>query len=381
MNCRNNASRKERLSGKKRIVIKVGTSSITYADGELNLRFIDRLAQQISDLMNRGIQVILVTSGAIGVGLPVIGFKEKPSFLPYKQAAAAVGQGVLMNIYERFFHEYGHHVGQVLLTKGDSLNPKRYMYARGMIMALLELGILPIINENDAVSADEIKIGDNDTLSATVASIADADLLVILSDVRGLYDKNPAKYADARLISEVPDFSRSLFKMAEGPGTMRGTGGMYTKLLAAEICVHSGIDMIIAESSIPGVLYKIMDGEDTGTFFRGEDVHPQMKKRKMIIGADIEGRISVDEGCRNAILNKGSSILPVGVIGTDGEFQEGDIISVYCGKEELARGITHFSRADVEKIRGVHTSEMNAALGYDAPYDTVIHRDNLFVLR
>lgn len=150
------------------------------------------------------------------------------------------------------------------------------MYARGMIMALLELGILPIINENDAVSADEIKIGDNDTLSATVASIADADLLVILSDVRGLYDKNPAKYADARLISEVPDFSRSLFKMAEGPGTMRGTGGMYTKLLAAEICVHSGIDMIIAESSIPGVLYKSWMGRYRN-IFRGEDVHPQMK--------------------------------------------------------------------------------------------------------
>ncbi len=380
MSSRNGASMKERILGKKKIVIKVGTSSITYDNGKLNFRFIDQLARQISDLMNRGIQVILVTSGAIGVGVPIIGFKEKPSYLPYKQAAAAVGQGFLMNVYERIFHEYGRHVGQVLLTKGDSLNPKRYMYARGMMMALLELGVLPIINENDAVAADEIKIGDNDTLSATVASIADADLLIILSDVAGLYDKNPSRYADARLIPEVDSFSRALFRTAEGPGTARGTGGMYTKLLAAEICVHSGIDMVIARSAEPQVLYRIMDGESVGTFFRAEDVHPQMKKRKMIIGADIKGTIFVDQGCSDAVLHRGSSILPVGITGADGDFQDGDIISVRCGGEEIARGITHFSRADVEKLCGVHTSEIPQALGYAAPYDTVIHRDNLLVL-
>lgn len=380
MNCPEQNSRRERINRKRRIVIKVGTSSVTYSDGKMNFRFIEQLARQISDLMNRGIQVILVTSGAIGVGIPIIGFKEKPSFLPYKQAAAAVGQGFLMNVYERFFHEYGHHVGQVLLTKGDSLNPKRYMYARGMIMALLELGVLPIINENDAVAADEIKIGDNDTLSATVASIADADLLIILSDVKGLYDKNPAHYDDAQLIPEVNSFSRELFQMAEGPGTARGTGGMYTKLLAAEICVHSGIDMVIAESMISQVLYQIMDGKSVGTFFRGEDVHPQMKKRKMIIGAGIEGKIFVDAGCRDAILHKGSSLLPVGITGTSGHFQEGSIVSVYFGKEEIARGITHFDNEDIDHMKGHHTSEISQILGYDALYDTVIHRDNLMVL-
>lgn len=374
------ASAKERILKKKKIVIKVGTSSITYDNGRLNLRFIDQLAKQISDLMNRGIQVILVTSGAIGVGVPIIGFKEKPTYLPYKQAAAAVGQGALMNVYERFFHDYGHHVGQVLLTKGDSLNPKRYMYARGMMMALLELGVLPIINENDAVAADEIKIGDNDTLSAAVASIADADMLIILSDVDGLYDKNPSKHPDARLIPEVAAFRRSLFQLADGAGTARGTGGMYTKLLAAEICVHSGIDMVIARSTAPHVLYRIMDGESIGTFFRSEDVHPQMKKREMIIGADIHGRITVDAGCRDAVLHKGSSILPVGVVNADGDFQDGDIISVYCAEEEFARGITHFSRTEVSKLCRKHTSEIHQALGYEAPYDTVIHRDNLLVL-
>ncbi len=380
MNSLNTISIKDRILKKKKIVIKVGTSSITYDNGRLNFHFIDQLAKQISDLMNRGIQVILVTSGAIGVGVPIIGFKEKPSFLPYKQAAAAVGQGALMNVYERFFHEYGHHVGQVLLTKGDLLNPKRYMYARGMLMALLELGMLPIINENDAVAADEIKIGDNDTLSASVASIADADLLIILSDVAGLYDKNPSKHPDANLIQEVPKFSRTLFQLAGGAGTARGTGGMYTKLLAAEICVRSGIDMIIAQSMHPNVLYHIMEGENVGTFFYGEDVHPQMKKREMIIGADIHGCITVDKGCRDAILYKGSSILPVGVTGAEGNFQDGDIISVLFDGKEFARGITHFSRSEVEKIGKKHTSEINKALGYEAPYDTVIHRDNLLVL-
>lgn len=380
MSCPNQKSMAQRIAGKKRIVIKVGTSSITYSNGKMNFQFIDQLARQISDLMNRGIQVVLVTSGAIGIGLPIIGFKEKPSFLPYKQAAAAVGQGFLMNVYERFFHEYGHHVGQVLLTKGDSLNPKRYMYARGMIMALLELGVLPIVNENDAVAADEIKIGDNDTLSATVASIADADLLIILSDVKGLYDKNPSTHEDAKLLPEIDSFSRELFKMAEGPGTARGTGGMYTKLLAAEICVHSGIDMVIAESAVPQVLYHIMDGESVGTFFRAEDVHPQMKKRKMIIGAGIKGKIYIDEGCRNAILHKGSSLLPAGIVKTEGSFPEGMIVSVYYKDEEIARGITHFSAGEIEKIRGCHTSEIGHVLGYAAPYDTVIHRDNLLVL-
>lgn len=379
MSCPKDAARTAVLR-KKKVVIKVGTSSITHPNGKMNYQFIDILARQISDLMNRGIQVVLVTSGAIGIGFPIIGFKEKPTYLPYKQAAAAVGQGFLMNIYERFFSDYGHHVGQVLLTKGDALNPARYMYARGMMKALMELGVLPIINENDAVAADEIKIGDNDTLSAMVASIADADLLILLSDVAGLYDKNPSKYPDAQMIPEVRGFSRSLLKMAEGPGTALGTGGMYTKLLAAEICVHSGIDMIIASSAEPQVLYRIMEGKAVGTYFVGENVHPQMKKRELIIGAGLKGRLLVDEGCRNAILNKGSSILPVGILGAEGNFEEGDIISVYFGEEELARGISHFSAADIAKLKGCHTSEMNAALGYEAPYDTIIHRDNLLVL-
>ena len=224
---------------KKRIVIKVGTSSLTQPNGKVNIYFIDHLARQISDLSNRDMDVILVSSGAIGIGIPVLGFEHKPNYLPYRQACAAVGQNILMGLYGKCFHDYGKTVAQLLMTKGDALNTKRYMHMKGALSALLELGVIPIINENDAVTVDEIKIGDNDTLSAIVASVAEADLLILLSDIEGLYDKDPHEFADAHLIHDVPHFTRELFNVAGGAGSARGTGGMYTKLLAAEICVHS----------------------------------------------------------------------------------------------------------------------------------------------
>ncbi len=377
MNCLN----REKIKSKKRIVVKVGTSSLTYENGKVNLRFLDHLARQISDMKHRGMEVILVSSGAIGVGLPVLGFQKKPDFLPYKQAAAAVGQGLLMNMYERFFHDYGYTVAQLLFTKGDAVNSKRYLHMRGTLNALLELGAIPVVNENDAVAADEIKIGDNDTLSAIVASIAEADLLIILSDIQGLYDKDPKAHADAALIHEIPTFSRELFAIAGGAGTARGTGGMYTKVQAAEICVHSGIDMIIAQSDEENVLERIMDGEEIGTLFCGENVHPQLKKRDIIIGTAVKGKIFVDAGCKKALLEKGSSLLPVGIVEAEGQFSEGDTVAVYYENQELARGISHYGREDVERIKGLHTEKLADALGGAAPYDTVIHRDNLLVMK
>ncbi len=380
MNCLENLNR-EKLKDKKRIVIKVGTSSLTYANGKVNFRFLEDLVRELSDLRNRGIQIILVSSGAIGVGAPVLGFKEKPSYLPYKQAAAAVGQGILMNYYERYFRDYGQVTAQMLLTKGDAINSKHYLYTKGTLQSLLELGAIPIINENDAVTAEEIKIGDNDTLSAIVASIADADLLVILSDIDGLYSGIPGTDPNAKLISFVPEFSREILHLAGGAGTARGTGGMYTKLLAAEICVRSGIDMVIAKSSLPHVITRILDGGAVGTLFLGENVHPQLKKRDIIIGTAVRGKIFVDRGCMEAILNKGSSLLPVGVIRVSGQFNDGDIVSVYYDNTEIARGLTHYGSADIDCIKGHHTEELNEVLGYEAPYDTIIHRDNLLIMR
>lgn len=369
------------ISGQKRIVVKIGTTSLIYPNGKVNLHFIDVLARQISDLRNRDYQVILVSSGAIGVGYPVLGFDRRPSSVPYKQASAAVGQGLLMNLYEKAFHEYGQTVAQVLLTKGDALNPKRYLHASDTLVSLMELGAVPIVNENDAVTTDEIKIGDNDTLSAIVASVADAGLLIILSDVDGLYTADPAVHSDARLIHEIPCFDRSLFSMAGGPGSQVGTGGMHTKLQAAEICVHSGIDMIIARSSEADVLHRIMEGEEIGTLFRSHDVHPQMQKKALIIGADVKGKIFVDRGCRDALLSGGSSLLPVGMVRVEGDFQEGDSLSVFYEDKEIGRGISHYDTADARLICGRRTGDLAAVLGHEPPYDTMIHRDHLIIIK
>ena len=346
---------------KKRIVIKVGTSSLTQPNGKVNIYFIDHLARQISDLSNRDMDVILVSSGAIGIGIPVLGFEHKPNYLPYRQACAAVGQNILMGLYGKCFHDYGKTVAQLLMTKGDALNTKRYMHMKGALSALLELGVIPIINENDAVTVDEIKIGDNDTLSAIVASVAEADLLILLSDV--------------------PHFTRELFNVAGGAGSARGTGGMYTKLLAAEICVHSGIDMVIAKSDAKEILQRIISGESIGTFFHAENVHPQMKRREIIIGSNVRGKIFIDKGCSEAILNKGSSLLAIGITKIEGIFSEGDAVSLFYENHEIARGISHYGSVELAQIKGLHTKEMRNALGTPPPYDTVIHRDNLLVMR
>ncbi len=380
MNYRN-LNNRDWLKEKKRIVVKVGTSSLTYENGKLNFRFMESLVRQLADLRNRGIEVVLVTSGAIGVGFPVLGLPQKPDYLPYKQASAAVGQGILMNSYERLFRDYGQVAAQLLLTKGDAVNSKHYLYMKGTLLSLLELGAIPVINENDAVTAEEIKIGDNDTLSAIVASIADADLLIILSDIDGLYDKDPRNHEDAKLIPVVPKFTREILNLAGGAGTARGTGGMFTKLQAAEICVHSGIDMIIARSDIPSVLHQIIDGIEIGTLFVGENVHPQLKKRDIIIGTAVKGKIYVDDGCAEALMKKGSSLLPVGITDCEGYFSDGDIVAIFQGTKEIARGLTHYSSEDILKIRGCRTEKLFEILGYAPPYDTVIHRDNLLMMR
>lgn len=379
MNYHDELSR-QRIKTKKKIVIKVGTSSLTYKNGKANLQFIDHLVSQIVDLKNRGNQVILVSSGAIGIGLPILRFEKKPDFLPYKQAVAAVGQCALMGLYENYFHRYGQIIGQVLMTKGDSLSSKRYLHMKGTLSSLLELGIVPIINENDAVSVDEIKIGDNDTLSAIVASICEADLLIILSDIEGMYSEDPKNNPKAKLIHEVPQFTRELFKIAGSAGTARGTGGMYTKMQAVEICAHSGIDTVIANSHTKNIIYKLMNGERLGTYFIADNVHPQLKRRKIIIGSEIKGKILIDQGCYNALINKGSSLLPVGIIDVIGTFEDGDTVSIYFGEKEIARGISHYTSHDIQRMKGFHTEELDKILGEPAPYNTVIHRDNLLIM-
>ncbi|MDP4094853.1 MAG: glutamate 5-kinase [Bacillota bacterium] len=270
---------REKLSSSKRIVIKVGTSTLTYDTGKLNFSRIDRLARVISDLENRNKEVVLVTSGAIGVGVGMLKLKGKPKTLREKQAVAAVGQCELMHIYSKFFLEYGHIVGQILLTRDVVENLNTRQNVKNTFDTLLEKGIVPIVNENDSVSVEEIEyghkrvFGDNDTLSAIVAQLTSADLLIILSDIDGFYDCDPKKNSCSKLISVVEKITPEIEKCAGGAGTKRGTGGMATKLSAAKITSTSGIDMVIANGNNPDLIIDILDGNDVGTLFIGKGVN------------------------------------------------------------------------------------------------------------
>lgn len=253
-----------------RIVIKVGTSTLAYGTGLLNIRRVEELCRVMSDLKNAGNEMILISSGAIGMGVGKLGLKERPSDIPTKQASAAVGQCELMYTYDKLFGEYNHTVAQILLTKEDIEHEKRCENFRNTIFRLLELGAMPIINENDTVATDEIVIGDNDTLAAIVAANVGADLLILLSDIDGLYTSDPHKHPDAKLLPVVEQLTPEVLALAEGKGSALGTGGMKTKLHAAEIAMNAGIDMIIANGICPTILYNIVDGKDFGTRFIGK---------------------------------------------------------------------------------------------------------------
>ncbi len=371
---------RENLGNANRIVVKVGTSTLTHATGKLNLLRIEKLVRELSDLANQGKQIILVTSGAVGAGVDRLGLKEKPKTIPEKQAAAAVGQGILLHIYEKLFGEYGQIVAQVLLTRADSVNRKRYTNSRNTLMALLNQGVIPIVNENDAVAIDELKIGDNDTLSAMVASIIDADLLVILSDVEGVYTANPQTDPGAILLSEITDITPEIEALAGGPGTLRGTGGMYTKIQAAKIAVNSGVAMVIASGGRDGVVRDVLQGNKVGTIFVSKENRLQIRKRWLAFGVSVSGRVTVDCGCEQALLHDGSSLLAAGITAVEGEFELGNTISIKnAAGREMARGITNYSAEDIKKIMGAHTPEISNILG-SKPFDEVVHRDNLVLL-
>lgn len=362
-----------------RIVVKVGTSTLTFENGQLNLEIMEKLVRQISNLMNKGDQVILVTSGAIGAGMGKLKITEKPRTIPEKQSLAAIGQGLLIEIYEKFFNEYGKTTAQILLTKDDFSERTRYLNISYTLSYLLKLGVVPIINENDTVTVDEIKIGDNDSLAALVAGLIEADMLIILSDIDGLYDKNPSVFKDARIIEEVPEFSDDLFEIAGGAGTKRGTGGMYTKIQAAKICWNSGVKMVIANGIRDNILNKIVNGEKIGTTFLPMKNPISSRKIWIAFNARVEGNIFIDDGATNAILKNGKSLLPGGILKSHGEYYVGDCVALINphGKE-IARGLINYSSKDVEKIKGCKTKEIENILGFKY-YDEVIHRDNLVI--
>ncbi len=253
-----------------RITVKVGTSTLAHKTGCLNIRHIESLCKILSDLKNAGIEIILVSSGAIGMGVGKLSLGARPEDMPTKQAAAAVGQCELMYTYDKLFSEYNHTVAQLLVTAPDMEDDTRRLNFHNTVNRLLEMGVLPIINENDTVATDEISLGDNDTLSARIAAVCGADLLVLLSDIEGLYTKDPHKFPDASLIKEVKSLTPEIMALAGGRGSALGTGGMQTKLCAARMCMEKGINMIIANGSKPDLLYDIAEGKEAGTLFRGE---------------------------------------------------------------------------------------------------------------
>ncbi len=265
-------NRSEALTKIKRIVVKVGTSSLTYPNGAMHFSQMERLVRELSELSNQGYEVVLVTSGAIGAGVGLLNLPQKPTNVPDKQAVAAIGQLHLMHLYQKFFSEYGKRVGQILLSKDDILNKKRSHNAKNTFESLLHFGAIPIVNENDAVVVDEIKVGDNDTLSAYVSRLIEADLLVLLSDIDGLYTANPKTDPDAVKLDLVECLTPEIIALADGSGSSLGTGGMATKLSAAKIVNDAGINMVIANSFEPQILIRLFSGEDLGTWFKGQNL-------------------------------------------------------------------------------------------------------------
>lgn len=366
---------KRDFSKVKRLVVKIGSSSITYATGRLNLTQLEKLSRQLSDLYNQGLEVVLVSSGAIGAGIGKMGLTRRPRSLPEKQAVAAVGQGMLLHMYEKFFAEYGVTVGQVLLTREDFAARKRFLNARNTLLALLHMGVVPVINENDTVAVDEIRLGDNDNLSALVGGLLDADMLILLSDIDGLYTSDPRTDAGARLINEVNEITPEIEALAGGNGSEMGTGGMVTKLQAARIAMHSGMVTVIARASEENVLRRILAGEPLGTAF-WPSVRLENKKRWIAYGSAVKGKIFIDAGAAKALLEKGKSLLPSGVTGVEGNFDMGNTVSVVHEGREIARGIINYSAREVEAIKGLKTSEIEKVLGYK-DFDEVIHRNNM----
>ncbi len=378
--------RKEIFNDINKIVIKIGTSSITKQDCDstkencsIDPPFLESIAAQVSELRRRGKEVIVVSSGAIGVGLYELGIAPKPREIPIRQAAAAVGQSILMQYWSEAFSKFGIKVAQILLTYDFYSDRVSYLNLRNSISTLLEYGVVPIINENDCTCTNEIDaiFGDNDRLSAMVASKIDADLLIILSDIDGLFDKNPKTHDDAKLISLVEKITPQIESYGGDPTSFKGVGGMRTKIKAAKICSMAGCHVLITNSKINDVLLKVLSGEEIGTLFLAER-HIKKNRARWIILARASGTVRVDAGAKAAVLGK-NSLLSAGVVGVEGSFDRGDVVKLECEGRVFAKGITDYTSEELIKVKGAHTDEIESILGY-SNYSNVIKKENIGIL-
>jgi glutamate 5-kinase len=374
--------RKEYIKQIKRMVVKIGSSSLTLKKGGLDLENMAKFADEVTGLVQSGMQVVVVTSGAIAAGLQYLSISTRPKDISILQAAAAVGQVELMRTYGDLFAKHDLKIGQILLTREDTTRRKQYLNITNTIENLLKLETIPVINENDSVAVEEIKFGDNDRLAALVSSITDADLLVILSDIDGLYNRNPQKDSEASLISFVEKITPSIEQLAEGIGSAYSSGGMSSKIKAARICSFTGIPMVIANSKTPDILEKIIKFEPVGTFFapqKGKKV--KSIKRWIAFGVQSRGDIYIDDGAVSAIKTSGRSILPVGVISLEGNFKKGETLNVYSADGILiAKGITNLSSEELVRIKGKNRKEISEEFDPEMCCE-VIHRDSLVIFR
>ena len=361
----------------KRIVVKIGSGVLTEDNG-LNIKAIMSISEQICSLMNKGLEVIIVSSGAMASGTKKIGLPKRPEDIPGRQAVAAVGQAGLILEYEKAFVQHNKKVAQILLTGEDLSHRTRYLNARNVMLKLLSWGVVPIINENDTVAVEEIKFGDNDNLSASITLLMDADILINLTDIDGFYDKDPRQFSDAKLISVVSEINKTTKKMASAiPGAL-GAGGMLSKIRAAQKVTASGIPMIIAKGREPHILFKLFANETYGTFFIPKEKKMALRKCWLAFTAKPRGIIRIDDGAAVAILKKGKSLLPSGIIGVEGDFNVGAPVEFATVKDVLGTGLVNYSAADIRKIMGLKSSEIKGLIGCK-PYDEVIHRDNLAI--
>lgn len=362
------------------IVVKIGTSSLTQPDtGYLALATIAQVVDSLSRLRRQGHQVILVSSGAVGVGCMRLGLTERPRTISMKQAVAAVGQGRLMRVYDDLFTALQQPIAQVLLTRSDLVQRSRYVNAYRTFRQLLKLGVIPIVNENDTLAVEELKFGDNDTLSAQVASLVEADWLFLLTDVDRLYSADPRYDPNAQpiaLVNQIEDLKALNVEVGDR-GTSWGTGGMVTKISAARIATNAGVRTVITEGRFPQNIEKVLQGESIGTIFMPQPQSFNARKRWIAHGLIPAGKLYLDQGAVTAICQAGRSLLAAGITEVEGEFQTQDAVQLCnANGQEIARGIVNYSSSELQKIRGHHSEKISQILGYEGA-ETVVHRDNL----
>lgn len=365
----------------KRIVIKIGTSLLASPAGELTLINLSNIVRETAYYSSHEKkEIIIVSSGAIGAGMSQLGLKERPKTIPAKQACAAVGQSHLVQMYEQLFRRYRQTIAQILLTHQDLSNRNSYINIYNTLLTLLRYGVIPIINENDSVATDEIKFGDNDVLSALVAHLIEADLLIILTNVDGLYRGDHNDHLKRELISEVSEISEEIYESAKGACYEVTTGGMAAKVKAAKITVSSGIPTIIANGKEAKTIDYILRGKKIGTIFLPKEDKLSARKRWILFNLVSRGELVIDEGAKKAILERGKSLLPSGIIEVKGKFELGEAVALIDEQGgELAKGLVNYSQGELSKIKGKQSGEIEEVLGYKSS-DEVIHRDNLALI-